>query len=264
MKCALSPCPNDTFLFFAWIHGLVGQNLPLEPTYADIEQLNRWALTQRFPLIKLSFGCFAQTLEHYQLLPVGSALGFNCGPKIISQTAFPLEELEHKKIAVPGKNTTAKLLLNQLELKSGEIHYCLYHEIPSLIASQTVDCGLIIHESRFTFSNQGFVEIADLGTLWHEKTGLPLPLGGLAVLRTTPKEVKKQIVAALRDSLAFAKQHPGKALPFILSKAQEKEIGVVEKHIATYVNQESEQLSDWGLQAIERLIHPQTEWLLDV
>ena len=262
MRIALSPCPNDTYLFHGWIEGLVGKDLPPEPVFADIQQLNEWALQKTFPLIKLSFNCFAQVIQNYQLLPVGSALGFHCGPKIIAKISFSVSELAEKTIAIPGQDTTAHLLLSKLLPPPQKKIFCLYHEIASLIENGKADCGLIIHESRFTFQRAGFVEIVDLGEMWHDLTGDPLPLGGVAITRETPDSVKSQIVAILRASLRCARQTPEKGLSFILQHSQEKDEGVVRQHIATYVNSETEQLSNRGLRAIETLLGcgPSNDW----
>jgi 1,4-dihydroxy-6-naphthoate synthase len=255
MRLAISPCPNDTYLFHAWLAGFVGKDLPAEPYFADIERLNGWALKKAFPLIKLSFHCFSKVVQEYQLLPIGSALGFHCGPKIIAKTFFHPSELSKKKIAIPGEETTAHLLLKLLLPQPKEKLFTPYHEIASLIKREDVDCGLIIHESRFTFKQEGFVEIADLGEIWHAKTGAPLPLGGIAIARDMPDPIKAKIVAILQASLLFARTHPEKGLPFILSYSQEKDEKSVRQHIDTYVTSETECLSSIGISAIETLLH---------
>lgn len=254
MKIAISPCPNDTFLFYPWISGQVGILPPPEVIFADIQQLNEWALQAAFPLIKLSIPCFAQVAEHYQLLPVGCALGFGCGPKIISKTAFPLTELTQKTVAIPGKETTAHHLLNRLLPPPKEKIFCLYHEIAPLIAEQVADCGVVIHESRFTYKQAGFLEIADLGELWEKQSSSPLPLGGLAINRSLPEETKKALCQSVRASLALSYTNPSGLLPFMLHHAQEKEPAIVHQHIQTYVTCETEQLSEQGARAIERLV----------
>ncbi len=257
MKIAISPCPNDTFLFYAWLAGLVGQDVPVVAEFADIQQLNEWALEKRFPLIKISLGCYAQVVDAYEILPVGAALGFQCGPKIISKTPFHPSEISHKTIAIPGKDTTAHLLLGCLLPTPQKKVFCLYHEIASLIEAGIADCGLIIHESRFTFAEAGFVEIADLGELWHIQTGAPLPLGVLVLLRTTPLPVKERLIAILQQSLSVAHSQPEQALPFILHHSQEKDASIVAQHIATYVTPETAQLSSTGKKAISLLLSKQ-------
>ena len=254
MKIAFSPCPNDTYLFYAWIKGLVGQELAPHPILADIQQLNAWGMKKTFPLTKLSLHCFAKVVYTYQLLPIGFALGFNCGPKIIAKIPFHLSELSNKTIAIPGKETTAHLLLSRLSVQPKKKLFCLYHEINTQIEKGEADCGVIIHESRFTFQEAGFVEIVDLGEVWHAQTHLPLPLGGIAMMRDVPDTIKRQIVNILRDSLAYAHSQPISTHPFILQHSQEKDPTVIQKHINTYINSETEQLSTNGMRAIETLL----------
>lgn len=253
LPVALSPCPNDTFLFHAWLSGHVGKNIPATPTFADIQTLNEWAKQGAFPLIKVSLALFTTLKKDYQLLPVGAALGFNCGPKIIAKKPFHFEDLPSLRIAIPGRDTTAHHLFKRLVGNAKMVHFCFYHEIASLLEADDVDCGLIIHESRFTFKKQGFVEIVDLGELWHQRTSLPLPLGGLALRRDVTQ--KEEILNALKDSLSFAKAHPSTSLPFILKHSQEKEPLIVAQHIETYINQETESLSAVGECAIAALLN---------
>lgn len=249
MKIAFSPCPNDTYLFYAWIHGKINSPLDAEPVYADIEKLNEWALKGTYPLLKLSFATLAHVLDRYELLPVGAALGHNCGPKIIAK-----EKRENfGRIAIPGKLTTAHLLFDRLGLKAEEKHFCRYDEIYTLLHAGKVDSGLIIHESRFTYSQEGFVECTDLGELW----GGLLPLGGLAVHRDFPHI--PELISTLKHSLEYAHQHPREAEAFILTHSQEKDPDVVYKHIKTYVNEESLQLSSAGMRAIKRLTDHETD-----
>ena len=254
MKIAISPCPNDTFLFHAWLQGLVGQDIKAEAEFADIQQLNQWALEKRFPLIKISLGCYGRVEDSYEILPIGAALGFQCGPKIISKVFFDPLEIAHKTIAIPGQDTTAHLLLKRLLPSPHKKVFCLYHEIAQLIHAGVTDCGLIIHESRFTFAGAGFVEIADLGELWHMQTNAPLPLGCLALLRSTPLPVKERLIAILQESLALAHSQPKLALPFILQHSQEKDPAIVAQHIETYVTSETAQLSPIGKKAIDLLL----------
>ncbi len=187
------------------------------------------------------------------MLPVGAALGFNCGPKIIAKKSFPLENLASLRIAIPGQDTTAHHLFQRLIGRAKKIRFCFYHEIASLLDANEVDCGLIIHENRFTFKEQGFVEIVDLGELWHQQTSLPLPLGGLAIRRDVVQ--KKEILEALRDSLSFAHTHPSSSLSFVLKHSQEKDPLIVAQHIQTYVNKETASLSKSGQRAISTLLN---------
>lgn len=250
MKIAISPCPNDTYLFHAWVAGLL-DTPPPEVTFADIQELNRIALTGVFQLIKVSFSSLKSLLPTYELLPVGSALGFNCGPKIIAKISFPLDELPLKRIAIPGKDTTAHLLTKDLLPPLPYKQFCHYHEVLERIEKDEADCGVIIHETRFTFAARGFSEIVDLGTLWHEKYALPLPLGCLVIRKDYPE--KEKIVETLRQSLVFARTYPEASRSFILTHSQEKDPKIVSQHIQTYINSETEELSEKGRSAIFRL-----------
>ncbi len=251
---ALSPCPNDTFLFHAWIHGLVGKTLSPDPHYADIDQLNQWALEKTFPLLKISLSCLGKIAKDYLLLPVGAALGYGCGPKIIAKKLFSLKELPQKSIAVPGEETTAHLLLQTLAPSPRKKMLCPYHEITSRLQQGQVDCGLIIHESRFTFQNEGLIEVADLGELWEERFHLPLPLGGLVIHKDVPAQIVSQVISLLQESLQHGWNHPHLCKPFVQEKAQEKMWSVIQQHIDLYVTRETYALSETGEKAVRTLV----------
>jgi 1,4-dihydroxy-6-naphthoate synthase len=250
---AFSPCPNDTFLFHAWVHGLVPSSLEVSPVFGDIEQLNEWALEGRYPITKISTACLPRVTHLYRLLPVGSALGLNCGPKIIAKTPFSLSELSSKHVAVPGKHTTAHCLLNLFAPSPHKKHFCLFHETADLIDNGVVDAGVIIHEQRFTFKQKGFVEIADLGELWHQRTALPLPLGNIVVHKDVGDDAFEEISHSLKSSLEYAWNHPHASENYVSRHSQEKDPEVIKKHIQTYVNAETQQLSSQGYEAIQQL-----------
>lgn len=255
LSAAYSPCPNDTFLFHAWASGLVGQTIPIETTLADIEQLNDWAREGRFDIIKISFATLPHVLDHYEMLPVGAALGFHCGPKIVAKENFDLAQMSAKTVAVPGEQTTAHLLLNHFAPPEHKI-FCPFHETTELLKQGKVDCALIIHEQRFTFERDGFVEIADLGELWHERYQAPLPLGCIATRKTLSA---KEISNALGASLDYAWIHPEASLPYIFEHSREKEAKVVQQHIATYVTAETRNLSSEAFRAIQTLLNLSTQ-----
>lgn len=252
LEIALSPCPNDTFLFFPWILGYVGKSLPIKSHFYDIEELNQHALLHTYPLTKLSLAAYAKVRNNYDLLSIGCALGHKQGPKLISHSPYSLAEVKNLRVAIPGKETTAHLLLSHFIPEIKEKRFCLYHEVLELLKKREVDCGIIIHETRFTFANENFYEIADLGKLFYEKTKSPLPLGALA-LRKDFLSQQEKISAILRESLAFAKEYPEKGKDFIIEKSQEKDPAIIKKHISLYVNSETENLSEEGKKAIELL-----------
>ncbi len=254
IETGLSPCPNDTFLFYAWIHGLVGKEHPIKPFLADVETLNQQAFKQKLPLTKLSFGAYKYVGDHYDLLPTGAALGWNCGPKIIASRPFSLEELSDKSIAIPGRYTTAHLLLEKLFKHPFKKHFCSYDEVEGLVKKGFVDAGLIIHESRFTFALEGLYEIADLGEIWHEKTHLPLPLGGIFIRKDLHQHYKREFIKALQDSLLYGQDNPDKLLPYILQHSRVKEKSIVEAHIALYITKDTFELSNEGQKAIDLML----------
>lgn len=254
MKIAYSPCPNDTFLFGAWAQGLVPGAPHMSPTLADVETLNDWCLSGEPDLCKISMALLPEVLSHYILLPVGCALGRGVGPKVIARESCTLEELQGKKVAIPGRHTTACLLLMGFMDGAIDPYYCTYDEVEGLLAQEVVEAGVIIHETRFTFRAKGFVEVADLGGLWEKRCGLPVPLGGLVVKRSLDKALVRKCVDALRRSLSLATKRPELCRDYILQQAREKDVAIVERHIATYVSQETQGLGHEGVRAIEMLM----------
>lgn len=251
---ALSPCPNDTFLVCGWASGEVGQDRPPELIFEDIERLNERALAGISPLVKLSFPTFAKVLKSYELLPVGSAI---CpyGPKLIGKAPFLFGDLPQKRVAIPGRGTSAHALLNQLLPPPLEKVFCLFHEVFDLLQSGRVDAAVVIHEKRMTFLEEGYCEIADLGLLWQERTGLPVPLGGLAIARALPYAQKRELLEILQASLAWAESRPfEELLPFLKTYSQDQRHEVIAEHVRLYVNEETRALSPLGKKAILTLL----------
>lgn len=250
MDVAISPCPNDTFLFAPWIHQYIKSRITIQTTFADIATLNEMAMQKKYPLIKVSIAAFRK-IKGYRLLPVGMALGYGVGPKLISRE--PLQNLSGKKVAIPGKDTTAELLFDHF-FPNVEKHFCTYDQVLSLLKKGEVDAGVIIHETRFTYMNGGFFELVDLGELWEKKYNLPLPLGGL-ILRDDYSKQADEITSILQESYRYAKKNPSKLEDYILQYAQEKDRHVVKKHIDLYVTEETYALSEKGLKAVNQLIN---------
>lgn len=253
LRVAFSPCPNDTFLFHSWVAGQSGK-IPITPVLADIQQLNQWALEKKFPVSKVSISALGHLLDDYVLLPSGCTLGHGCGPKIIARTPTKLSELAGKRIAIPGKHTTAYLLLQILCDIPVQPVFCTYDRITDLLKNNQVDLGLIVHETRFTFAHQGFYEVADLGELWEQKYQLPLPLGGIVAKRTLGSERLETINAAIAQSLQMAKQSPKATMAYVLKHSQEKDPIIVQSHIDLYITAETAKLSSQGYQSIETLL----------
>lgn len=255
LSLGYSPCPNDTFIFYALVHGLVSlPDVRIAERLDDVETLNSLALKGDLDLTKISYHALGHLRQDYALLRSGGALGRGCGPLVVSNRQASMEELKGKRIAIPGKLTTASLLL-QLYDRGFENRIILpFHEIMGAVARGDVDAGVIIHESRFTFAAHGLVQVLDLGAWWEAETGLPIPLGGILARRSLGAELIGRIEAALRRSVEYAFSFPEEPRSYIRRHAQELEDDVVERHIGLYVNDFSLDLGLEGIQAVETLL----------
>ncbi|HEY3461911.1 MAG TPA: 1,4-dihydroxy-6-naphthoate synthase [Gaiellaceae bacterium] len=249
-----TPCPNDAFAFHALVHGLVPAPFEVEPVLLDIEELNRSAASGELQLTKLSFGAAAAAGERYRLLRSGAALGRGVGPLVVAREARSLEEAVTGRVAVPGRETTAFLLLRLAAPALGEVVELRYDRILEAIVAGEVDVGLIIHESRFTYAEHGLVSVADLGEWWEGETGLPVPLAGIFARADLEPELVDQAEAAIRTSVEYAFANPDAGRDYVRSLAHELSDEVCAAHIALYVNASSVDVGDQGLAAIERLL----------
>lgn len=254
ISIGISTCPNDTFIFDALLHKKIDtEGLDFILYFDDIEKLNSKAINNELDLTKLSFNAFASLTDKYVLLTSGSALGKNCGPILISKNKCELNEINNKTIAIPGKNTTANLLLSIAFPKANNKTEIIFSDIENQITQNSYDLGLIIHESRFTYLNKGLIKIIDLGEYWETNYHLPIPLGGIAVKRSFPIDIQKRINRVIRKSVEFAFNNPKSSLGFIKKNAQEMEEDVLYKHIELYVNKYSLDLGEEGINAIKHL-----------
>ena len=254
MKLTLgfSPCPNDTFIFDALVHHKIDtEGLDFEVVFADIEQLNKWVFQEKLDITKLSYNAFTHCVNDYALLDSGSALGNNCGPLLIKKPNTILTK--ESKIAIPGKYTTANMLLNIAFPNHQNKVEMLFSEIENKVLEVRVDAGLIIHENRFTFQEKGLEKVKDLGEFWQDETGLPIPLGGIVVKRKLPLATQQKIDRVLRKSVEYAFANPNSSADYVKFHAQEMEKKVLDEHIALYVNDYSVSLGVQGRRAVELL-----------
>lgn len=252
LTLGFSPCPNDTFIFDALVHHKVDtEGLEFEVIFADVEQLNKWAFQAKLDITKLSYNAFTNCVNDYALLDSGSALGNNCGPLLIKKPNTILTK--KSKIAIPGKYTTANMLLNIAFPNHQNKVEMLFSEIENKVLEVAVDAGLIIHENRFTYEDKGLEKIKDLGEFWQEETGLPIPLGGIVTNRRLPLATQQKIERVLRKSVKFAFENPNSSADYVNFHAQEMEQEVVDAHIALYVNNYSISLGELGRKAVELL-----------
>lgn len=251
LTLGFSPCPNDTFIFHALVHGRVAlPGLDFQPVLEDVETLNRLACDGALDVTKVSFGALPYLLEEYALLRSGGALGYGCGPLIVARE--PLTSLRGVRIAIPGRMTTANLLLRLHAPDADPGVELSYDRIMPAVAAGEFDAGLIIHESRFTFAGHGLRQIVDLGAWWEEATGSPIPLGAIVARRSLGEQIPR-IERAIRDSLAFAFASPDASAGYIREHAQELDPAISRSHIELYVNDFSLDLGRQGERAIEEL-----------
>lgn len=255
LRFGFSPCPNDTFAFHALVHGLVEAPFRVEPVLLDIEELNRRAHTGELELTKLSFGALAGVGDRYRLLGAGAALGFGCGPLVVAREPIDLSRAAAGPIAVPGLQTTAFLLLRRFAPPAGEVVELRYDRILGAVERGEVKAGLIIHESRFTYAEHGLVRVCDLGELWEEQTGLPVPLAGICARSDLDTATRAAAERAIRASVEYALGHPEASRDYVRVNAQELSEAVRRAHIELYVNDSSVDLGETGMQAIESLLH---------
>jgi 1,4-dihydroxy-6-naphthoate synthase len=259
LRLGYSPCPNDTFIFYALMHGRIPlPGCSIREELADVETLNRRALAGELDLTKVSYHAFGHLRNEYALLRSGGALGRGCGPLVVARQSTSLERLRGKRIAIPGELTTANLLLQLHGAGYERLQVLSFDKIVAAVASGSVDAGLIIHESRFTFAGQGLVAVEDLGAWWEELTGLPIPLGGILARRSLGREVIAEVESAIRASVRYAFDHPDEARSYIHAHAQELDDTVIQQHIDLYVNHFSLDLGEEGLAAVHELLHRAT------
>ena len=254
LSFGFTPCPNDAFAFHAFVHGLVPAPFEVKPVLCDIEDLNRRAAGGELQLTKLSFGAAAAAGERYRLLRSGAALGRGVGPLVVARQAGTLEGTAAGRIAVPGRETTAFLLLRLAAPALGEAVELRYDRILPAVVAGEVDAGLIIHESRFTYREHGLVAVADLGEWWEGETGLPVPLAGIFARSDLEPDVVDAAEAVIRASVEYAFAHPEASRDYVRSLSHELSDEVCAAHIALYVNASSVDIGDEGLVAIDRLL----------
>lgn len=252
LSLGFSPCPNDTFIFHAMTHGLIdlgGLSFD-QPVLADVETLNTWAMAGRLDVTKLSFHALGHVLDRYVLLDAGSALGRGCGPLLVTRQDVPLD-LATATIAIPGRYTTAAMLLHLYAPSPLKTRVMVFDRIMAAVAAGEVDGGVIIHESRFTYQDHGLACVQDLGQWWEERSGLPIPLGGIVARRSLGREKIALIEQAVRASVRYGFAHPEGSRPYIKEHAQELAPEIIQSHISLYVNSFSESLGDQGRRAVD-------------
>lgn len=257
-----STCPNDTFIFGNIASGKVTvPGVDFSITLADVEELNRSVHATRASgcpdVCKVSVAAAAGILDRYWLLRAGGAMGYGVGPLLVASEDVDISTLDSKSIAVPGRMTTATLLLELMLREAGvtaSYDEMIFDAVMDALLNGSSKAGVIIHEGRFTYQDRGLVKLADLGAWWEESRGLPIPLGSIAIKRSLGLETAKRVGKAIRASLKLAREDESSVWSYIKQHAQEMEDEVVREHIRTFVTDYSMDVGTDGEKAITAIL----------
>lgn len=260
LTLGFSPCPNDTFIFDAMVHGRIDtEGLEFDYFLTDVEELNRKAITSEVDITKISYHAYTYVAQNYLILDAGSALGHRNGPLLISKRRIGISELPKLKIAIPGKYTTANLLFSIAWPEVVNKTEYLFSKIEDALLNEEVDAGIIIHETRFTYFRKGLHKLADMGEYWETLTGMPIPLGAIVIKRDIPDEIAQKVNRVIRRSLEYAYKDSFASYDFVSGNAKEMDSTVMNNHIKLFVNEYTLNLGIKGKEAISELFRIATE-----
>lgn len=249
-----SPCPNDTFIFYALVHGRVRvPGIEFRERLEDVETLNSLALDGTLDITKISYHAFGHLRAQYALLRSGSALGRGCGPLVVARPGTSLPDLRQGVVAIPGRLTTAALLLRLYDPAVANLAVMSFDRIMETVSGGQAAAGLIIHESRFTYPRYGLEKLLDLGEWWERTFKVPIPLGGILGRRSLGRETLLEVEAGIRESLLYARSHTTEVVDYCRQHSQEMDEEVMKSHIELYVNDFSLDLGREGFAAVQRL-----------
>ncbi|MEP6615856.1 MAG: 1,4-dihydroxy-6-naphthoate synthase [Ginsengibacter sp.] len=272
VEIGFSPCPNDTFIFDALVNKKIDtRGIDFTARLEDVETLNRLALEGTLAITKISYAVLPLVLDEYIVLNSGSALGTGVGPLLIAQDVIPYDEVNNCIIAIPGEYTTAHMLFNLAYPGAKNKIFMRYDEIENFVSGKNTlrnqntnsndnahfslkRAGVIIHENRFTYEKKGLKKIMDLGDFWQEKTGFPIPLGGIIGKRMIGSGLLLTIDGLVRQSIEYAYNNYPELTDYIRINSQEMEEDVMRKHIELYVNNYSINLGTAGRSAVDQFL----------
>lgn len=254
ISVAHSPDSDDAFMFYGLATNKVRvPGLRFTHTLCDIETLNQKAREGVYDVTAISFHAYPYIQDKYALLPSGGSVGDGYGPMIVAPRALSEESVKGKKIAVPGKLTTAYLVLN-LFAPGVETEVVPFDEIIPQVLEGKYEAGLIIHEGQLSYVKSGLHRIVDLGAWWHKQTGLPLPLGGNAIRRSLGPELMSEVGRTLKESIQYALDHREEALAYAMQFARDLDNQLADKFVGMYVNERTLDYGADGREAVSRLL----------
>ena len=247
-----SPDSDDAFMFYALAKGLIPTD-PFEIVHVieDIETLNQRALAAELEVTAISVHAYAYVAKDYALMPCGASIGDRYGPLVVSKA--PIENLEGKRIAIPGKMTTAYLTLSLLQ-PNFEAETRPFDKILDAVQRDEVDAGLIIHEGQLTYAREGLHKVIDLGEWWYEETGLPLPLGANVIRRNLGSKKIRKITELLKQSIQYSLDHRSHGLEYAMTYARDMETALADKFVGMYVNDYTLDYGDKGRAGVQELL----------
>ena len=248
-----SPDPDDAFMFYALTAGKVKiPGVRIEHVLEDIETLNRRSRTGELDVTAVSFATYILIAEQYRMMDPGASMGKGYGPILVARQPIPVAELEHRVVAIPGKHTTAALLL-RLYVGDPPLIEVAFDKIPQAVLEGQAELGLLIHEGQITHRQMGLTKVLDLGEAWHRETGLPLPLGANVMRRDLGEDLHRALSQALRDSIAWAHANVDEALEYAMRYGRGIDKETCRRFVLMYVNDFTLALGAEGRAAIERL-----------
>jgi 1,4-dihydroxy-6-naphthoate synthase len=248
-----SPDPDDAFMFYALTAGKVAiPGVRIEHVLEDIESLNRRARTAELDVTAVSFATYLLIADQYRMMDPGASMGKGYGPILVAREPIDPRELPERVVAIPGKHTTAALLLRLYVGDPPQIEVA-FDKIPQAVLEGQADVGLLIHEGQITHHQLGLVKVLDLGEAWQNDTSLPLPLGVNVMRRDLGETLQRQLSQGLRDSIAWAHAHVDEALEYAMRYGRGIDKETCRKFVLMYVNDYTLALGRDGRAAIERL-----------
>jgi 5,8-dihydroxy-2-naphthoate synthase len=251
---AHSPDSDDAFMFYGLAtNKLETEGLKFEHTLKDIQSLNEDAKNGVFDVTAISFHAFAYVADKYALLPHGASIGDKYGPILVSREPRDASEIGSMKIAVPGELTSAFLALR---IYNPDFEYVVvpFDEIIDSVKKGEVDAGLLIHEGQLFYHQMGLHKILDLGEWWHDKTGLPLPMGGNVIRRDLGKDLMKQVSKHLHSSIVYSMDNREDALSYAMQFARDMQPELADRFVAMWVNDLTLDYGERGREAVKRLL----------
>lgn len=257
LRLGISTCPNDTFIYESMVFGLEGSPFEWNVTFADVQTLNEMVLAGTLDVAKVSCGVLPLVRDNYRLLSCGGAMGFGCGPLLLSSRKGESFSPERETV-LPGKNTTASLLFRfwaseTLSISHPKVSFAFFNEVYDSLCSGEKKQGVVIHEKRFTWARDGLGLLVDLGAFWESRTNSPIPLGCAVARKTLGGEMIAAIECEIRESLSRARSRKKMVSDFIREKAQIADDSVIESHIRLFVSDFTREIGPSGLRSLEIL-----------